>query len=795
MKKTTFFKSILLAFVIMVGSASANAQLLNENFSYTVGQDLTANGWNITGTTATPTVAVSASSITYAGYLSSGIGAEVSLASSGQDVNKTFTAQTTGTVYASCLVNITSATTTGDYFFHLGATAIGTTYHGRVFVKKDASNNLAFGISRAGLVATAIFTPFSYALNTTYLLVLKYTIVAGATNDVSAIYINPTLNAVEPVSGWITSTDTPTDLANIGSVALRQGTAANAPALKIDGIRVATTWSDIVGAVTGTPTISVTPSTLSGFTYSGSGPSAEQSFTAGGTNLTNNITLTAPTDYEISTGTGGSFIATSPITLTQTGGTVATTTIYARLKAGLTVGSYNSENIAVASTGATAQNVTCNGSVTAITPTITVTEATVAAFSANIGSAPTKTINVSGANLTGNITLALSGTNADQFSLSQTSLTQTGGSVSNTVITITYTPTTTGPHTATLTLSSAGATDVTRSLSGTAGLSTPVAAESSVNNNSGFTANWSAVPGATDYVLSVYIKTGGGALATDLFISEYVEGTSNNKAIEIFNGTGAPVDLSAYSLKKQTNGAGAYTTEQLLTGTLANNDVFVLANTSANATILGVADLTNNTTMTFNGNDAVALFKGVNQLDEVGIFNQVANWGLDQTLIRKSSITSPKATYDVADWDVQATDYITNLGSHTMTGSSNVQVSGSPFTVTGTNSYVLTGLQGGSTYYYTVVAKNATVTTASSNEIIASTMATGLSTTQNSLSVSASDGIIRFTAESGQVMELYNAVGQKLLIKTTTAGLNSIPVAVKGLVVVKVGNQIAKVVL
>ena len=433
--------------------------------------------------------------------------------------------------------------------------------------------------------------------------------------------------------------------------------------------------------------------------------------------------------------------------------------------------------------------------VASTTPTLTITEVTVPAFAANVGSTSTKTVNVSGVNLSANVTLALSGTNADQFSLSQYSVTQTGGTASNTVITITYTPTTTGTHTATLTLSSTGAMDVTRSLSATAGLTTPVANQPSAQNNSSFTANWDAISGATDYLLSVYTKTGGGSAATDLFISEYVEGTSNNKAIEIFNGTGAPVDLSAYSLKKQTNGANVYTTEQLLTGTLVNNDVYVLANTSANATILGVADLTNNTTMTFNGNDAVALFKNGTQIDEVGIFNQVAIWGADQTLIRKSSITSPKATYDVADWDVQATDYITNLGSHTMTGSSNVQVSGSPFTVTGTNSYALSGLQGGSTYYYTVVAKNATVTTVASNEVAASTLGTGLSSTLNSLSVSASDGLIRFTAESGRVIELYNAVGQKLLIKQTVDGLNSIPVSAKGLVVLKMGNQIAKVVL
>lgn len=228
-------------------------QLLNENFSYTLGTALTANGWTAHSGGTTNLIIVGASTITYPGYLSSGTGLETSLATSGQDVNKTFTQQTSGTVYASCLVNITSATTTGDYFFHLGASTIGSDYHGKVYIKKDASGNLAFGISKIGAVADAVFTPFSYAAGTTYLLVLRYTIVSGATNDYASIYINPTLNAVEPVTGWITSTDTPADLASIGSVGLRQG-SSTAPALKLDGIRVATTWADIVGPVFVAPT-------------------------------------------------------------------------------------------------------------------------------------------------------------------------------------------------------------------------------------------------------------------------------------------------------------------------------------------------------------------------------------------------------------------------------------------------------------------------------------------------------------------------------------------------------------
>ncbi|NCA87267.1 MAG: hypothetical protein EOM83_17180, partial [Clostridia bacterium] len=122
----------------------------------------------------------------------------------------------------------------------------------------------------------------------------------------------------------------------------------------------------LTATVSSGPTISVLPSTLTNFTYvEGSGPSAEQSFTVQGSDLTADISIAATTNYEISTGTGGSFSATDPITLTQTGGSVSSTTIYVRLKAGLSVGDYNNEVITATSTGADNKTVTCSGSVTA----------------------------------------------------------------------------------------------------------------------------------------------------------------------------------------------------------------------------------------------------------------------------------------------------------------------------------------------------------------------------------------------------------------------------------------------
>lgn len=433
-------------------------------------------------------------------------------------------------------------------------------------------------------------------------------------------------------------------------------------------------------------------------------------------------------------------------------------------------------------------------------PTILVSEATVPAMTAQVGATDTETITVSGQNLTANIGLAITGTNASLFTLSTYSIAPTSGSVTDQSVTITYTPTAAGSHTATLTLTSDGAESVVKSLGGTATwppLAAPVADAAGAISQSGFTAIWGTVSGATSYEVSVYTKEASVVNATDLFISEYIEGSSNNKAIEIYNGTGASVDLSTYSLKKQTNGAGIYTTETVLAGTLANNDVYIMANTSSNATILGLADATNNTTMSFNGNDAVALFKSGVQLDEVGVFNQVTDWGINTTLVRKSTVTGPKATYNAADWNSFAIDNLDNLGSHTYGGAGFVstQISGSPFTVTGETSKVITGLSASSTYYYTVVAKNVNVNSSASNEVsVVTSFGVGLDVPVLK-NITAFDGKIRFSATAGQVVEVYNAVGQKLISNTTIDGLNTLSIDARGMLIVKLGNQIAKVIL
>ncbi|HPX75707.1 MAG TPA: T9SS type A sorting domain-containing protein [Bacteroidales bacterium] len=131
-------------------------------------------------------------------------------------------------------------------------------------------------------------------------------------------------------------------------------TTSSAQALGIDNVSITAN-----GGSTPDPTISVNPASLINFSYEvGEGPSSNQSFTVSGSNLTGDITISAPTNYEISKDS----IFGSSLTLTQTGGTVAPQTIYVRLKAGLTEGTYN-EIINISSSGATAKTVTCSGSV------------------------------------------------------------------------------------------------------------------------------------------------------------------------------------------------------------------------------------------------------------------------------------------------------------------------------------------------------------------------------------------------------------------------------------------------
>jgi hypothetical protein len=240
MKKLYFLFLLLIA-----GTVSYGQILLSDNFNYADDSELINNGWTLTGSASTNRLKVGTSDgLTYSGYLTTvvaGNSANLLAGAIGDDAHRTFDAQSSGSVYASFLVNVSTATTSGDYVIHFGPSPIGTTFRARFFIKRDASNNVAFGVSNAS-TSTITYSNFDYALNTTYLVVLKLEIVEGTNNDVSSIIINPAIALSEPSTGWLVATDAITSEVSIASLGIRQGGSTSTPAVKIDGLRVTNVW-------------------------------------------------------------------------------------------------------------------------------------------------------------------------------------------------------------------------------------------------------------------------------------------------------------------------------------------------------------------------------------------------------------------------------------------------------------------------------------------------------------------------------------------------------------------------
>ena len=163
-------------------------------------------------------------------------------------------------------------------------------------------------------------------------------------------------------------------------------------------------------------------------------------------------------------------------------------------------------------------------------------------------------------------------------------------------------------------------------------------------------------------------------VASDLFISEYVEGSSGtNKALEIYNGTGSTIDLSVYSLKIGTNG-GSLGNTLALSGSLANGEVYVVYNNGADLSdITANGDLVNNTIANFNGDDSIGLFNDGTLIDLIGVegtdpgsaWTSGTKSTANQALRRAASVSSPNTTFTWAEWESYA-DSASNLSTHVM---------------------------------------------------------------------------------------------------------------------------------
>lgn len=474
---------------------------------------------------------------------------------------------------------------------------------------------------------------------------------------------------------------------------------------------------------TPTPTLTTAPIALSGFSYIfGSGPSTSQSYNLSGANLTGfpgNITVTAPTNYEVSTD-GTNFFASR--TVAYGSATLAATPIYVRLKSGLAVGAYDGELISNAGGGATTVNVTCDGDV--FGPTITVSPASLIGMDYFFGSGPSS---------------------SQSYSLSGTNLSPAAGNVTVTAPANYEISTDNSTFAASLNIpyvaNTLASTNIYVRLKAGLAIGT---------YNGELVANAGGSATTVNVSCSGEVKVVSASCATDLIISEYYEGSGNEKYIEIYNGTGVSVNLANYKLQLYTNGSGTASSDITLAGTLPDGAVMVYKNSLAT----NYPAATNNAACGFNGDDAIALYK-ISTSSYVDIIGRIGEdpgtaWTsgshstLDKTLVRNANVfngitSNPAAGFPTlaSEWTLYNLDDFSHLGSHTMTCVSNT---------------ITTGLVSSPPYTVTCVAStNGTVAFTSTNTFSGNTYTAQLSNAAGSFAAPVNIGTLVSDANSGTI--------------------------------------------
>jgi len=228
----------------MFVSSKIYSQIFTENFDYAPSTVLSATAaWDVSSSGGTNALTVSNTGLTFPDYSASGIGNSLPLLTTGEDDSAAISPrQIIGNVYASFMMKVSAAQTTGDYFFALSTS--GNSLDARVYVKA-ATGGFVMGITKAN-EATVTYGTTVYSFGTTYLVVDKYTFNGAALDDQVSLFVYDPSSpppAFEPAPTIGPVTSTASDAINISRVILRQGSAANAPTLIIDGIYLDNVWN------------------------------------------------------------------------------------------------------------------------------------------------------------------------------------------------------------------------------------------------------------------------------------------------------------------------------------------------------------------------------------------------------------------------------------------------------------------------------------------------------------------------------------------------------------------------
>jgi len=331
-----------------------------EGLDYTDGASLqTQTNWSTLNTG--DNLAITLGSLSYSG-LPTSTGNKVAFAGAGIDAAKAFTSQTTGTVYYSFILNITSVTgqTASSYITSFTDTSTG--FGATVWTRADGEG-FDLGLSPRTAIANTVYTDGTLPLNTPIFVVISYEFVAGASNDIVKLWINPALGSTEPAV-TLSATNTGTDLASVNRILIRQGGASDTPFVEMDELRIGTTWDSVTpSASAGTISSAGTSFPLTTLTTTYGTASSSTEFIVSGTGLTAGITVTPPVGFEVSL-TSDNFGATigtnaSPL-IVGAAGIVNATSCQVRLSSTATFATNVTGNIVLTSSGVSTVNVPLN---------------------------------------------------------------------------------------------------------------------------------------------------------------------------------------------------------------------------------------------------------------------------------------------------------------------------------------------------------------------------------------------------------------------------------------------------
>ncbi|MCM1152435.1 MAG: lamin tail domain-containing protein [Muribaculum sp.] len=254
-------------------------------------------------------------------------------------------------------------------------------------------------------------------------------------------------------------------------------------------------------------------------------------------------------------------------------------------------------------------------------------------------------------------------------------------------------------------------------LTGNAKVYAPQKGEAADVASDSFKATWAPQKGMDKLQLVVWTMEEGPLVAPDLMFSKYIEGKSNNRAVEIFNGTGRDVNLKGYYLVMENNGAGGLTANkfEFPDKVLAPGKTYTVANANFNA-VRDIADRTIGyndggyaNIMTFTGDDAIGLFNGEDVLiDLLGYESTDVNdhvsgqWGTDVSYYRRPECYIPTPKFYESQWIKHPMDYCENFGSHEMDAYGDIYkvVKTIELTDPTLTEYTVDGLQPSTTYHF-----------------------------------------------------------------------------------------------